>query len=284
MNKKLHLLLLLFALLSVARAFDDEKLVRWPHSFRVQDCAAAPEFNAIRGKIKTGDASALEDLKILPIRDAELILAGYMQDPKYTSNSATTARSLIVQIPGIWDYYSTLLKENIEQRHGIFIGDIFKTIAGINTDDSIKLIGPYLFSSVDPKPYAIKTDYGFPTVSQAAMSALHSLDLQDSPTKGQLSPGGSNDVRLWQNWWKENAHRYFEEAVPSEAATVPAPPPPIAPEILSPPQPPAPLPDTLDAILLNAGPPPPNWYPLAIAVALLLAIGFYYHFRRRNER
>ena len=246
----------------------------------------AKEFDAIRAKIRAGDTSALEDLKAIPIRDAELVLAAYMHHPNSTSKNPIFAKSLVVQMPGIWDYYSTLLKENIEQRHGIFIGDIFKTIAGINTDDSIKLIGPYLFSSVDPKPYAIKTDYGFPTVSQAAMSALHSLDLQDSPTKGQLSPGGSNDVRLWQNWWKENAHRYFEEAVPSEAATVPAPPPapPTAPEIPSPPQPPAPLPDTLDAILLNAGPPPPNWYPLAIAVALLLAIGFYCHFRRRNER
>ena len=178
-----------------------EKPILMDHDSQVEAARMAPQFNLIRQKIREQDASALDALKALPVRDAELVLAAYMHHPSSTDPHVVFAKSLAVQIPGIWDYYATLIKENIEQRHGIFIGDIFNTIAGINTDDSIKLIGPYLFSSVDPNPYLIKgRDFGFPTVSGAAVDALHKMDLPDSPTKGQRSLRGSEDDRAWQNW------------------------------------------------------------------------------------
>ena len=186
---------------------------------------------------------------------------------------------MINQIPGIWDYYAKLVRNNIDQHHGFDLKDIFNTIAAIDTDESVKLIGPYLFNPLDPMKFAAP-GFHFNTVSGSAMQALHKMDLPDSPTKGQRSPGGSGDVRLWQNWWKENAHRYIEAAVaPDEAAALKpssnSPAVKETPPALTPPGTPAPL-------ILTAEPPRPNWYPLIAAVALLLALGLYFQFRRRD--
>ena len=241
---------------------------------------SAVNFN---NRLVSGDPTLLDDLKALPISVAERKLIGEVMSRKENGERGERALHLMLQLPGIWDYYAEMIKDDVTNHHGFHVDSIFSRVAASGTDDCIKLIGPYLFSSVKPMDYAVP-GFHFPTVSVAAMSALHSLDLPDSPTKGQASLRGSNDVRRWQEWWKENAHRYYENVVPPDPPTAPQPPPPAAPEIPAPPQPPASLPDTLTPLLLNAGPPPPNWHPLAIAVALLLAIGFYYQFRRRNER
>ena len=143
-----------------------------------------------------------------------------------------------------------------------------------------------MFSNVDPNEFAVKgLGHGFLNVKGAAMHALHRMDLPNSPTKGLKSIGGPADIQLWQNWWKENAQQLLSEYPPASSATADEPPPVAAtPEprpTITPP--PAAL-STPAPIVLRSEPPPSNWYPLAAAVVLLLALGFYRHFRRKGAR
>lgn len=61
------------------------------------EVAEAPEFRAVRVKIETGDRSAIDDLRAMPIRDAELVLAGFLNSPTGKSSGSTNARELLIR-------------------------------------------------------------------------------------------------------------------------------------------------------------------------------------------
>lgn len=188
-----NLTILLFILLSILHA-----------SAQIES-----EITTTQREVLKGNYEAIEKLRMIDVRETLPTLRKYALSEK-NDQVSSKAIEILRSKSGIELMLAEEIRENMKSGYANpLIWEDFKLLAKLNTADSARQIGPFLFDDAILK--SGMDDVADGVASAYAAMSLQQFGLPDGPTYGNAKRGvGAADIQNWRAWWRENESRIDE--------------------------------------------------------------------------